>query len=145
MEPIWQKTHACWKKCNDLAQQEENKDKIAGLSKPVLVSNWDAAIATMTAEEKAHAESVWKVFLLCLTKAQEERDKPQEAPEIKLMGSASSGEKPAVPATPVNPDQMDDRAVDKRKAEEGGNVDERKPKKPPGGKKEAADEEVEGD
>ena len=99
----------------------------------------------MPAKAKTPAAKFGVVFFNCHTAAQAERDKPQEAPEIKLIGPASSSEKPAVPVAPVNPDQMDDRAVDKRKAEEGGNVDERKPKKPPGGKKEADAEEVEAD
>ena len=85
----------------------------------------------------------------CLTKAQEDRDQQQEAPELKLIQavtpSASSGAKPAVPVAPVNPHQMRDRPIDKRKAEEGGIVEGRKPKKPPATKKESGDAAMDAD
>ena len=45
----------------------------------------------------------------------------------------------------MNPNQMDDRPIDKRKAEEGGIVEERNPKKPPATKKESGDAAMDAD
>ena len=84
-----------------------------------------------------------------MTKAQEDRDQQQEAAELKLIQavtpSASSGAKPAAPVAPENPNQMDDRPIDKRKAEEGGIVEEINPKKPPAAKKESGDAAMDAD
>ena len=119
------------------------------MNKGVLVSNWDAALAEMTVEEKVFADKYGSVFMHCRTKAQEDRDQQQEAPELKLIQavapSASSGAKPAGTVAPVNPNQMDDRPIDKRKAEEGGIVEERNTKKPPATKKESGDEAMDAD
>ena len=75
--------HACWKTCNDLAQQEENRDKLVGISKGVLVSNWDASIAEMPVEEKAMPDKHGAIFMRCLSKAHEDKDQRHEAPELK--------------------------------------------------------------
>ena len=105
---------ACWKKRSELAQQEENRDKIAGLSKGVLVSNWDAALAEMPVEENVLAEKDGSVFMHCLTKAQEDRDQ-QDAPELRLnhvAPSASLGAKLAEVVAPANPNPKDDKTKD---------------------------------
>ena len=96
---------ACWKKCDELAQQEGNRDKIAGLSKGVLVNAWDAEVAQLSVEEKVFAVRYGNLLMNCLGKAQEDRDK-QDAPELKLAHAAPPGPtntKPVDVVVPVIP------------------------------------------
>ena len=61
---------ACCKKCDQLAQQEGNRDKIAGLIKGVLVNAWDAEVAQLSVEEKVFAVRYGNLLMNCLGKAQ---------------------------------------------------------------------------
>ena len=110
--------HACWLKCDKLAQQEGDCEKIAGMSKGVLVSTWDEEVAKMTAEEGAFAAKYGAILHTCLAKGQEDNDK-QGAPELNLAQAAPSGAATTKPSDttkaatlkPVEPPPKNDRDV----------------------------------
>ena len=81
---------ACWVKCDKLAQQEGSSEKIAGLSKGVLVDAWNEEVAKMTPEEKVFAARYGNALHVILAKGQQDKD-TQEAPELNLTQAAPSG------------------------------------------------------
>ena len=75
----------------------------------------------MTVEEKVFADKYGAVFMHCLTKAKEDRDK-QNAPELRLTHVAPSGSSSAKPAdvvAPANPKPKDDKTKDDDAEAEG--------------------------
>ena len=112
---------ACWVKCDKLAQQEGNRDKIAGLSKGVLVNAWDAEVAQLSAEENVFAVRYGAILTSCLAKAQEDKDK-QDAPELKLTHVAPNGggtTKPSDVVVPAIPKPIDGQPKNERDVEAG--------------------------